>query len=110
MIVLEMGADMDPASHHAQPALTSSPCCCHAEHLGERMLEVICHVAEGLPNSEIAEKMHMSQHTVAGYVQAACERLGARNRTDLAVRACVAGLVALAWPPRPTGRRCLHPL
>lgn len=106
---------MDPADEQSQPDLADltpppPPCCCHADHLTQRELQVLCYIAAGLTNAEAAKKMHVSAHTVAGHVQAMCERLGARTRTDLVFRACAAALLVPAWPPRPTGRRCVETL
>lgn len=97
---------MNPAStqsQHAAPAL----CCCDSDHLTEREVEVLCHLAAGLTNEEAAREMHVSAHTIAGHVQAMRSRLAARSRTDLVFRACAAGLLRPAWPPRPSGRRCI---
>lgn len=98
---------MDLASWQQQHDLPPTPCCCDAEHLTEREVEVLCHLAAGLTNEEAAREMHVSVHTIAGRVQAMRSRLGARTRTDLVFRACAAGLLHPAWPPRPTGRRCI---
>ncbi len=99
---------MDPTSRPPQRERTPLPCCCHAEHLTDRELEVLCHLAAGLTNEEAAEKMHVSAHTIAGHVQTMRGRFGARTRTDLVFRACAAGLLNPVWPPSPTGRRCVH--
>ena len=42
-------------------------------------------VAEGLSNREIAEKLYLSEGTVRNYVSAILEKLGLRDRTQLAV-------------------------
>jgi DNA-binding NarL/FixJ family response regulator len=97
---------VDPAGPHQSDHL--SPCCCHAQRLTEREVEVLCQLAAGLTNEEAARALHVSEHTVAGHIQAMRARFGARTRTDLVFRACAAGLLELAWPPRPTGRRCLN--
>ncbi|HEX9030340.1 MAG TPA: helix-turn-helix transcriptional regulator [Streptosporangiaceae bacterium] len=86
---------------------TPEQCCCHAEHLTDRELEVLCYLAAGLTNEEAAEKMHVSAHTIAGHVQTMRGRFGARTRTDLVFRASAAGLLKPVWPPSLTGRRCV---
>jgi DNA-binding NarL/FixJ family response regulator len=99
---------MDLAGEQSQPALAPPPCCCRAEHLTEREVELLCYLAAGLTNAEAATKLHVSAHTVAGHVQAMLDRLGARTRTDLVFRACAFGLLVPGWPPSPTGRRCFE--
>lgn len=42
-------------------------------------------VAEGLTNPEIAERLHLSPHTVRNYLSRVMARLGVRNRTAVAV-------------------------
>jgi DNA-binding CsgD family transcriptional regulator len=85
------------------------PCCCDAEHFTERELDVLCAVATGAPNDEVAAGMNISAHTVAGHVLQMLRRTRARNRAELVARAYAAGiLVPLSWPPSRTGRRCLQ--
>lgn len=98
---------MDPTDQQIHDDLSPSPCCCHAEHLSEREVQVLCYVAVGLSNAEAAREMHLSEHTVASHIQSMRVRLAARTRTDLVFRACAVGLIMPAWPPRPTGRRCI---
>lgn len=40
-------------------------------------------VGEGLPNSEISERIHLSEGTVRNYLSSAIVKLGARNRTEV---------------------------
>jgi DNA-binding CsgD family transcriptional regulator len=85
-----------------------APCCCRTEHFTEREVDVLCQVAAGLTNDEVAASMSISGHTVAGYLRAMLNRSQARTRAELVARAYAAGvLVAHAWPPRWSGRRCL---
>jgi len=84
-------------------------CCCHTQHFTERELDVLCHVAAGAANEEVASSMSISGHTVAGYLRAMLHRSQARNRAELVARAYAAGvLIPHTWPPRPSGRRCLQ--
>ena len=53
--------------------------------LSDREAEVVREVAEGLSNREIAEKLFLSEGTVRNYISAALEKLGLRDRTQLAV-------------------------
>lgn len=52
--------------------------------LSEREYEMICLVAEGLSNREIAEKMFLSEGTVRNYLSVILEKLSLRDRTQLA--------------------------
>jgi len=55
------------------------------DNLTERENEVLEHVASGLSNNEIAAKLFLSQGTVRNIVSALLEKLGLRDRTQLAV-------------------------
>lgn len=91
------------------PADQPAPCCCQAEHFTDRELDVLCHVAAGAANDEVATSMNISSHTVAGHLRAMLHRSQARNRAELVARAYAAGvLTPLTWPPRWSGRRCLQ--
>ena len=86
----------------------SRTCCCQAEHFTEVEIKVLCLVADGLSNLEIAESMHVSGHTVDRHVTQMLRRSGARNRAGLVSLAFCAGvLIADEYAPRPSGRRCL---
>jgi DNA-binding CsgD family transcriptional regulator len=93
---------------HTGPAGGLPPCCCHAQHLTDRELDVLCQVATGATNNQIAGQLDISGHTVAGHVQAMMVRTSARTRAELAARAYAAGiLLPDTWPPARSGRRCL---
>lgn len=53
--------------------------------MGEREKELIRLVAEGLSNREISDVMCLSEGTVRNYLSAVLEKLGLRDRTQLAV-------------------------
>jgi len=53
-----------------------------AFHLSPRELEVLQLVAEGYSNTMIANRLHLSDNTVKGYVEALLTRLNARNRAE----------------------------
>ena len=54
-------------------------------HINPRELEVINLVAQGLSNKEIAGKLYLSEGTVRNYLSTILEKLGLRDRTQLAV-------------------------
>lgn len=53
--------------------------------LTSRETELLTQVAEGLSNREIAEKLFLSEGTVRNYISSLLEKLGLRDRTQLAV-------------------------
>ncbi len=53
--------------------------------LNEREAELVTQVADGLSNREIAEKLFLSEGTVRNYVSMLLEKLGLRDRTQLAI-------------------------
>jgi len=65
--------------------------------LTEREREVMRLVAEGLSNHEIAGELFMSPATARTHVSRAMTKLGARDRTQLVVRAYESGLVRPNW-------------
>lgn len=65
------------------------------EELTPRELEVLQHLAEGLSNRAIAHALQISEHTVKYHVNAILGKLGARSRTEAAIRAARAGLIIL---------------
>lgn len=62
--------------------------------LSAREREVLALVAEGLTNRAIAERLHMSIHTVKLHVQRILDKLQLRNRSEAAVFAVREGLVS----------------
>jgi DNA-binding NarL/FixJ family response regulator len=53
--------------------------------LSEREFDILEFVAEGLSNKEIAQKLYLSDGTVRNYVTSLLEKLGLRDRTQLAI-------------------------
>ncbi|MBQ9342128.1 MAG: response regulator transcription factor, partial [Lachnospiraceae bacterium] len=51
----------------------------------EKEYEVIQLVAEGFSNKEIAQKLFLSEGTVRNYLSTILEKLGLRDRTQLAI-------------------------
>jgi DNA-binding NarL/FixJ family response regulator len=62
--------------------------------LTERERDVMAAVAEGLSNTEIGARLHMSPATARTHVSRAMLKLGARDRAQLVVIAYQAGLVS----------------
>ncbi len=61
--------------------------------LSERELEVLRELTRNLTNEEIAEKLHISPHTVKRHIENMLVKTGYRNRIDLAVNAKALGVV-----------------
>lgn len=53
--------------------------------LSDREQSILVLVAEGLSNKEIAARLYLSEGTVRNYVSAMLEKLGVRDRTQLAI-------------------------
>ena len=64
-----------------------------ADTLSERELEILRLLADGLPNGEIAERLHLSKGTVQNYVSSIFSKLDVTDRTQAAVIALRHGLV-----------------
>ncbi|MGX8709605.1 MAG: response regulator transcription factor [bacterium] len=53
--------------------------------LSEKETEILTQVANGLSNKEIAETLFLSEGTVRNYISVILEKLGLRDRTQLAI-------------------------
>lgn len=62
--------------------------------LNNKEIEIICWIARGLNNEEIAEKMHLSKGTVKNNVSYILSKLALRDRTQLAIFAFENGLMS----------------
>ena len=60
--------------------------------LSEREREILSLVAEGLNNTAIAGKLHLSEGTVRNYVSAIFDKLNVTDRTQAAVLAIRYGI------------------
>jgi DNA-binding NarL/FixJ family response regulator len=63
------------------------------QEMTPREREVLDLLARGLDNTEIANALHLSQHTVKNHVSSIMSKLQVENRTQAAVRAVRGGLV-----------------
>lgn len=63
------------------------------EPLSPREREILALVAEGLTNREIAGRLFLAEGTVRNYVTAILDKIGARDRTQAALRARELGLL-----------------
>lgn len=71
---------------------TGEPAPDAARNLTRRELDVLAHVAEGLSNREIAERLVLSPETVKSHVAAILDKLDLSDRTQAAVYAVRNGL------------------
>ena len=60
--------------------------------LSEREVEVLMCLVDALSNARAAERLHLSEATVKGYVSRVLDKLGCANRTQAALLAYEAGL------------------
>jgi DNA-binding NarL/FixJ family response regulator len=65
----------------------------HSVNLGETDRRVLQLLVEGLTNSEIGARLHLSTNTIKFHVRQMLDRSGAANRTDLTRRAIREGWV-----------------
>lgn len=63
------------------------------EALSEREIEILKLLAEGLTNREIAGRLYLAEGTVKNYVTNILGKIGARDRTQAALRARELGLL-----------------
>ncbi len=75
------------------PTPSPSPSAALVEPLTEREMEVLRLLAEGLSNREIATRLYLAEGTVKNYVSSILGKLGARDRTQAALRARELGLI-----------------
>lgn len=62
-------------------------------NLSDRELEVVTLLGGGLNNKEMAEQMHLSEGSIKMHLARACDRLEARDRVQLLIRAVELGIV-----------------
>jgi DNA-binding NarL/FixJ family response regulator len=64
-----------------------------ADPLSEREVEILELMAQGFTNREIAARLSLAEGTVKNYVTTILQKLGARDRTQAALRARELGLL-----------------
>lgn len=67
---------------------------CDAVTISERELEILHHVAEGLTTKQIAEKLHLSFHTVMTHRKNMMGKLGINNTAGLIIYAVKENLIS----------------
>lgn len=77
-VVAEFARMAAPASRPQQPL---------EEPLSQRELEILALLAHGLTNREIAQRLYLAEGTVKNYVTNILGKIGARDRTQAALRA-----------------------
>jgi DNA-binding NarL/FixJ family response regulator len=60
--------------------------------LSEREKEIVCLIAQGYNNREIAQSLHIAEKTVKNYITNILNQLDLRDRTQLAIAALQAGV------------------
>ena len=81
----------------AKPALVDRKLAALVGSLTEREREIVTHVAAGLSNDQIAERLFLSPATAKTHVSRSMIKLGARDRAQLVVLAYESGLVRPGW-------------
>ncbi|MCC6189161.1 MAG: AAA family ATPase [Anaerolineales bacterium] len=83
------------AFHPAAPAPTRPYAAqsTSAEPLSEREREVLHHIAEGLTNREIADRLYLSLYTVKAHARSIYAKLEANNRTQAVAKARELGIL-----------------
>ncbi len=77
------------AERYVQPEVQESP----ADKLSDREFQVLCLIASGYTNREIAEKLHISVKTVDSHRRNILKKLNLRNNADLTRFALKYGLI-----------------
>ena len=63
--------------------------------LTERERNVLIYLTQGLTNNEIADKLHISVHTVKAHLEAIYDKLAVTNRVQASIKSIINNLVDL---------------
>lgn len=78
---------VDPtAEGEARPQAEEAPCCGKLGELTPRQREVLALLGQGRPNKVIAQRLAMCESTVKVHVRQIMRKLGANNRTEVALK------------------------
>ena len=66
-----------------------------SKRLTEQEKNVLYDLAQGLVNSEIAQSLHISVHTVKAHLEAIYEKLSVKNRVQAVIKSILLGLIDL---------------
>lgn len=66
-----------------------------SNNLTERESNVLFYLAKGLTNEEIAEKLHISIHTVKAHLESIYDKLDVSNRIQAVIKALRFGWIDL---------------
>lgn len=93
-----LGHSLIPAglAERALDAVKAKRASAPAELLTAQEERILAHIAEGLTNRQIAEKMYLSEKTVKNYVSNLLSKLGMSRRTEAAVYAVRRGTTPTA--------------
>ena len=111
------GADVIPPaltgtvlSHIVDQAVArSTAAVLEAVQMTKREREITSHIAEGLSNKEIAQRLNIATYTVKSHVHNILEKLALHSRLQIAAHAHKTRAPETDAPPSPRSPRPLHP-
>jgi DNA-binding NarL/FixJ family response regulator len=102
---LEMRPLAERAATLQQQSQSQGLTAAYPDGLSQREVEVLCRVAAGKSNREIAEELVIAEGTVRRHVSNIYNKIGAINRSDATRYALRAGLVELDEMPSTSGQQ-----
>jgi len=93
-LAAEGGAYFDPGIAHVALARFSPDASASHSPLSEREAEILRLIADGVANTEIAQRLHIGLGTVKGHVRDIMQKLAASDRTHAAVLALRRGYIS----------------
>lgn len=76
-----------------------------SDHLTERERDIVRGIASGLTNKQIAQAIHVSNHTVKFHVRNAMRKLGAQTRSHVVMLALSIGVLTAPVSGKEDGYR-----